>query len=724
MSSTERRPGRIRMTLAYWVAGAVAGLSAFLYLTLGISTPPTAGPGKAGGPGDNALEAARSALAKDTDLSTCRSALQQINTHLGRDPGPRPPARDPAEKERLRARFGLDDGEQAEVDSGTYTLLDGHYLDCCFLLRDAADSLDVKAPGAAGGGPALRPAPLDRAAAAFAWVVRQVRLQDPTVRLRDVPGGDVVPPAFVLRRGWGTALERALVFLALLEQVGHGGGEDAGLVGCLVLRPGTGPAGQRLWACGVAARDPKALPGLSASTVGLLATPPGPGPVLAASALLPGRTDPSLYLLDPRLGLPLPGPGGQGVATLAAARTDPAVLAQLTTDPRHPYDVTAEQARAAEVYQVCPLSGLAPRMGTLQDQLLPPAVRVRLAADPDADRKRLKAAAGAPGGPGAEVRVWQEGTGLLRRFLPPDEGGVDPVHPFPLRELTGFTTRDDPAVVQMQRRQLFVVTLAPWAAFPPLFRNPDPFRFDIGLGRRVHDFFLHPFVQAALEPGGPRDLVLRGRFTKAAPELVQELERRQQQLNRLRAAAPALGKEIRAWVERAEHAYADLERAQRRNAPEAVAAADKAVEDLWKEQEAEPVYTLLLGALAGPRSAEGTYLLALCKHEQAERLQARLHLAARVPGVARHETDVHQAHNAWKDARGWWTRFGEEYASHPSLAAESAAARRLLGRAQAMLGDREAAVASWRNPSGALTPLEKTAALYRVQRLAKRHAPR
>jgi hypothetical protein len=682
MSSTESPGGRDARTyyslkVAGIVAGVIVGLILFLYLTLGGSTPGTGNQNKGNRPGDSPLEAARTALAKDTDLTTVRTALQLVNTHLARDPSQRPPA---PEKGRPRDRFGLADDERAEVESSSYTLLDEQHLDCCFLLRDVARSLEVKAPGAGGGGKALRPAPLDQAAAAFAWVVRQVRL-------REDQGGEAVPPQFVLRRGWGTALERALIFLALLEQVGGDeadNGPGGGLVGCLVFLPLKEPAGRRLWACGVTAEG-----------------------------------DPNIYLFDPRLGLPLPGPGGKGVTTLASARADTAVLTQVTVDAKHPYDVTRDLASAAEVYQVYPLSALAPRMRALQDQLLQPAVRVRLAADPEGDRKKLEAAAGTPGDKKAEVRVWKEGTGLLRRFLLREEGGVDPVHPFRLRDLDGFTARNDPAVVRMWRRQLFELELAPWPAFPTRFRDPRQFRPDVGLGARVHNLFLKPFVQFALEPGGPRDLVLRGRFSKAVPELVQEQERLQQQLNRLRAAAPNLGEGVDRWVELAVRAYAKLLRAQNRNAPEEVAAAEKEVEDLWKDKEAEPVSILLLGAIAVPRSADVKYLLALCKHEQAERLQARLDLAARAPGGAPGAADVERARDAWKDARGGWQRFGEEYAQYPALEVERAAARRMLGRAQALLGERQAAVASWRDLSGSMTPLEKTAALYQAQQLSK-----
>ena len=144
-------------------------------------------------------------------MSACRAALQQINVALGNRPATRrPPALDPKRRERLQKMFGLSDDEMNEVAAESYTLLDGWRLDEAFLLRDAATH--VLEPEEEGGDlPAL--SPLERASAAFAWTVREVRLADPTD-----PGG--VPPQFVLRRASGTALERSLVFLDLLEQLG------------------------------------------------------------------------------------------------------------------------------------------------------------------------------------------------------------------------------------------------------------------------------------------------------------------------------------------------------------------------------------------------------------------------------------------------------------------------------------------------------------------------
>ena len=85
----------------------------------------------------------------------------------------------------LKTQFHLDPDELAEVAGETFSPLDAHYLEFCLLLRDAAQALDVAGRS-----------PLDRATAAFAWVVRQVRLEERR--------GGQFPPQFILQRGWGT----------------------------------------------------------------------------------------------------------------------------------------------------------------------------------------------------------------------------------------------------------------------------------------------------------------------------------------------------------------------------------------------------------------------------------------------------------------------------------------------------------------------------------------
>jgi hypothetical protein len=296
-------------------------------------------------------------LRQSADLANCRNVLQQLNAQLARSPEALPPRLGNDELGFLRQTLSLSDEELNEVNSSSYTLLDAPYLEQCFLLHDAARGLEVDD----------RPADV-RAARAFAWVMCQVALTDDNEEL--------VPPAEVLRRGWGTAMQRAVVFLALLEQLD--------VPGCMLAVPGgTAP---RYWA-------PGALAG---------------GEVL---------------LFDTRLGTPLPGPDGRRILTLAHLRTTPDPLKRLEWIG---YDVTTAQAREAEPRLVCSLSALAPRMKLLE-QALAPECKVRLSQEP---RGLVQLFRGAKHGPEFS-KFWSDPgeelvpSRLLRSFLLPQEGGAD-----------------------------------------------------------------------------------------------------------------------------------------------------------------------------------------------------------------------------------------------------------------------------------------------------------
>ncbi len=97
-------------------------------------------------------------------------------------------------------------------------------------------------------------------------------------------------------------------------------------------------------------------------------------------------------------------------------------------------------------------------------------------------------------------------------------------------------------------------------------------------------------------------------------------------------------------------------------------------------------------------------------------MQGRLDLQARTGATAHQREDVEKTQSAWRKALNAWKRFGEDH--HPNNP-DSAAARRLRGRAESMLGDRKAAIASWKKLDGYKTDLEKIASLYLAQQLEK-----
>jgi hypothetical protein len=647
--------------------GVVVGGLLVLTLAVGLgffAVRPPAAPHRSTEPAlhhEAGLEQAQEILAKATDSNSCRTALQQLNVHLANDPARRTaPLTDDARKLLLdRKQFGLSAEQLAEVENGNFTVLDAHYLELCFLLRDAARSLEVDGLS--------QP---EQAAAAFAWVVRQVRL----VERDEGP----VAPEFVLHRGWGTSRERAVLFAGLLDQFG---------IPACVLAYRDEEKEPLLWACG-------------------------------ALVQLPGGAKKAIVLFDPRLGLPLPGPkdpstppelaeafrlaspvpvpGDQALATLAGLRRQPEALAALTVDDKHAYDVNAGRLKATEIYPVGLLSALAPRMRSLQEELASVRGGVRLALDPAA---ALQAWTAAADGQATEVRFWREAAAAQYDFWPPEEGGGDRARRLTARERE----------------------LVPWNALPRQIAE-----FEGEPGERLRQAFVQPFILFTLNPGWPTDLELHGQSDDASRFLVQMLDQLREQRDRLRGAT-GLEEKLTAWCGHVIDAQAGVNRAQRevarsggkdRMAQAALLEARAQLEQVWKAEQ-ETLVVLLSGRAAEVQVPDGTYLLALCKQEQAERLQRQ---ADRARGAG---ADSQAAKDAWTDATFWWGKYAAE-PPPPSFGGAAAprrsspaVARLLHARAQLALGEREQAVRQLEDLSGDLTDLEQTARLYLTRQLKK-----
>lgn len=637
--------------LRSWVIAAASLVLVMVFVGYFFFLPgssPTTTKRVSGGPAqttESGVDTARQGLSRQTDLSACRGALQQINAELSEKQAMRPPGLAKEQKDWLRDNLGLSKEEMSEVESSHFTRLDNQHLFGCLLMRDVAKALEIKGVRGQAGGLAVREKSLDLAFRAFAWVMREVRLRP--------EAGEAVPPTFVLRRGWGSALERALVFLALLEQLGDPDAPQPEMLGFLLEIP-DGRGGKNLWTCGVVIGDGK-----------------------------------DVYLFDPNLGLPLPGPNGEGVATLAQVREKAEILAQLNGDEKKRYPVRKEQAQAAQAQLVCPLSALSPRMRYLQDKLLAPAVRVRVAGDAAKDVERIKTACSAGTAKPTPVQVAKDNCTLLRRFLPADEGGTDP------------TTRE----------QRFQLALVPWSALPTLFQNEAVFPRKSALGMQVYSLFAAYFITPTLETGHSRDLLLRGRYNSAVEKLVIERAAWRSALEQ-RANNPNLSEQFQKWLDEATRDYANLVRAK---SAQERAEAEKQVKKLWGDR-GMPVHLFLTSAAAAARNPEVEYQLGLCSQEQAEQIQARLDLQAQA-GVQPHPRDVENARKGWQHAADTWKSFEEEQPAHP----DGAAARRMRGWAEGMLGDHKAAIASWKNVAGCTNEMEKLAMLYLARQWEKKH---
>jgi hypothetical protein len=633
---------------------------------------------------DETLSSAVDALRRSGDLESCHTAVQQANVYLTLHESERPRELSTEERDVLKKEFGLEPDELAEIDHRSFQPLDAPYLESCFLLREATRALKLD-----------KLSPVEQVAAAFAWVTRQVRLREPPNAAEGAQNQrqpDAAPPLFVLRRGWGSALERGLVFLAMLDQLG--------IDRCIVAVPAgaEAKAGARPWLVGA----------------------------------LIGK---EIYLFDARLGLPLPGPKGQGIATLAQVRTQSEILHILEVDPHFPYDLTPALVKQAEVQVACQLSALAPRMLLLQETLSSSGDKINLWTNPVEVLQRFHEAAG------SKVHVWNppgdrnNSLRVLRTFMPKEEGGVDE---------DGL--RIQRAIAQLVPRQY-------------LPRQVQPANLPGEAGERLRQLFANPFIFVGtktrmprdlmtawlpglaeersavqvLESGAggegqgqrinsqiiargrlPRDLILHGRFDEATTLLVAI--RREMLRQRAFRQDPALENMANEWRLKATAAYSALLQAQQRKAkgdPTADAAlklANQNVGLLWAESQA--VVQLVQAAAAGPMSGEITYQLALCKHEQAEQARAKLELDSS-SGKSVPPAESKAVRDAWRAAASWWQTYLDEQRNSP----DAPSARRLRAQALEAMGDRGAAVTLLENQSGDLPSLEKTARLYLAKRL-------
>lgn len=157
----------------------------------------------------------------------------------------------------------------------------------------------------------------------FDWTVCHIQL-DPSAK-----GEKEVP---LVRLPWHTLL------------LGHGQAIDRAWLFCLVARQ-------------------KGLETVVLALPGEEGQPPRPW---AVSALI----DHQLYLFDFKLGLPIPGPGGRGVATLEQVANDDRLLRKMDLDAEHPYPATS--ARAGQVVALIEASPnyLSRRMAAMQAKVV------------------------------------------------------------------------------------------------------------------------------------------------------------------------------------------------------------------------------------------------------------------------------------------------------------------------------------------------------------------
>ncbi|RUL86868.1 tetratricopeptide repeat protein [Tautonia sociabilis] len=235
-----------------------------------------------------------------------------------------------------------------EFEDRQFGLKDARHIEDCLLYHNIAARV-------AGGGTTL-----DRVRRLFDWTVRHVQLVPPEGPYPDVlieQGIKPVPtrPYDVLVRGFASEIpgdawaERSWVFLALCRQIGV----DAAMIGYDV----EGRETPYYWLC---------------------------------AALVDGTP----YLFDTRIGLEIPSPDGQGVATLEQAANDPSLLDGLDlASPPIPYETEAADLGTIRVFLDSSRGYFAPKMRLLQNDLAG-ANRMVLHRDPTEQRDAWTAALG------------------------------------------------------------------------------------------------------------------------------------------------------------------------------------------------------------------------------------------------------------------------------------------------------------------------------------------
>ncbi len=129
-------------------------------------------------------------------------------------------------------------------------------------------------------------------------------------------------------------------------------------------------------------------------------------------------------------------------------------------------------------------------------------------------------------------------------------------------------------------------------------------------------------------------------------------------------------------------------------------------------EDARPVQVLIQGTAAGPLMGDVTYFLALCKQEQAARVQTHIDFEVS-HGKAARTNESKTAQKAWESAKGWWNT----YLTSDFPMGTPGEARTNLARALDCLGDKAGARSLLEDLAGELTPLEKTGRLYRAKQI-------
>lgn len=215
MSATS---GEQRQTIPFWVWGTGLGLICSIVSLLLVASFRPESKIKLTKTGPTEIEENHLALAKQSldghrDLGSCRQALNHLNKYR-------------MTKANEIQKLSTSDHIPKEIlekyrdylQSLTSPGMDAWYIEECLFFREIATAGDFSVKSRDSG------TAIKAASDLWDWVMREVALHDSLFE-----SAIKAPLHWILRRGTGTAEERALIFLALLRQVGI-----PGISGCLI----------------------------------------------------------------------------------------------------------------------------------------------------------------------------------------------------------------------------------------------------------------------------------------------------------------------------------------------------------------------------------------------------------------------------------------------------------------------------------------------------------
>jgi hypothetical protein len=331
------------------------------------------------------------------------------------------------------------------------------------------------------------------------------------------------------------------------------------------------------------------------------------------------RADKQILLFDPWEGERLP-------FNLEQLRSQPAEFAAKFEELAKANNTTVQEFRKAEVFIAVPLSAFAARLKLLEEKL--EAERgVKLKANRET---LLKNASNVT--KDAPVSFWNPPKDLfsltrtLANILSESEGGFAENQPNGASKLGNQ----------------FRASLIP---ANNLFAIPREVAFT-ELSKTIALTLIDKYQRSFLAPPSPRERFQRGQFAEATKLLVKEWDDYTKMTERSRNE-PNRQQTINDWIKRANHLFSQLNGAMD---PAERNLAQQEVNRFWKS-DIRGLDLLVEQSLGPAGTAEAIFLLALCKHELAERLSG--------PDATGPEKLSEEAREAWLVAYDWWKRYGE-----------------------------------------------------------------